>query len=109
MSGGTISGNSASSGGGVYVNGAFTMTGGEISGNTARNQGGGVYVEYNGTFTKSGTAGVIYGADASANQWNKADNAGHTVYAGDGKIRDTTARATMALDSKQTGRAGGWE
>ena len=37
MSGGKISGNKAGSGGGVYIqyNGTFTMLGGEISGNTA--------------------------------------------------------------------------
>jgi len=44
MTGGTISGNtSGNEGGGVYVQGNFTMTDGIISGNTAK-QGGGVYV-----------------------------------------------------------------
>jgi len=68
MSGGTITGNtasytgstaSASGGGGVYVNnGTFTMNGGEISGNTASSHnlggGGGVFVGGSGTFTMSG-------------------------------------------------------
>jgi predicted outer membrane repeat protein len=51
---GTISGNTTTSGGGVYVNteGTFTMSGGEISGNTASDSGGGVYVRE--TFTMSG-------------------------------------------------------
>jgi len=45
MKGGTISGNRARSGGGVYVNsGTFTMQGGTISGNTASASGGGVYI-----------------------------------------------------------------
>jgi hypothetical protein len=53
MSGGTVSGNGASNGGGVYVNsGTFTMSGGTVSGNGAGNQGGGVYV--NGTFNMLG-------------------------------------------------------
>jgi hypothetical protein len=68
MSGGEISGNTASSsygGGGVYVDssGTFTMQGGEISGNTA-SSGGGVYVYSSGTFTMSG--GEISGNTASS-------------------------------------------
>jgi hypothetical protein len=50
MAGGTISGNTADQGGGVYTNfGTFTMSGGTISGNTA-SRGGGIYTWY-GTFT----------------------------------------------------------
>ena len=53
MYGGTISGNKANNGGGVYVNGGtFTMNGGEISGNKC-NSGGGVYVN-EGTFIMNG-------------------------------------------------------
>jgi hypothetical protein len=75
MSGGTISGNTAEIGGGVYVNnGSFNMSGGTVSDNTAtstgggleRRGGGGVYV-YSfldiATFTMSGTA-VIRGNKA---------------------------------------------
>lgn len=56
MSGGTISGNTATgNGGGVYVSGGtFTMSDGTISGNTAGKNGGGVYVGYTATFTISG-------------------------------------------------------
>ena len=60
MSGGTISGNTASyAGGGVYVDYgcAFTMTGGAISGNAAADKGGGVYVG-GGTFKVSGVSVV---------------------------------------------------
>ena len=55
MTGGSIAGNTAPGGGGVYVydSGTFTMSGGSITGNTA-NSGGGVYVGSNGTFTMSG-------------------------------------------------------
>jgi hypothetical protein len=65
MSGGEISGNTASNdSGGVLVanSGTFTMSGGTISGNTAPNYGGGVYVS-GGTFTMSG--GTISGNTAS--------------------------------------------
>jgi uncharacterized repeat protein (TIGR02543 family) len=67
-SGSKISGNSnsASSGGGVYVDsgGTFTMSNGTISGNTtAINAGGGVYVT-NGTFTING--GIINNNTAGA-------------------------------------------
>jgi hypothetical protein len=76
MSGGVISGNTASnnntygSGGGVNITyGKFMMSGGVISGNTASNNntygnGGGVYF-FSGAFTMSG--GVISGNTASNN------------------------------------------
>ena len=60
---GSISGNTAPNGGGVYLdyNASFTMSGGEISANSAsgsyENYGGGVYVR--GTFTMNG--GKIFG------------------------------------------------
>ncbi|MDR1903774.1 MAG: fibronectin type III domain-containing protein [Treponema sp.] len=58
MSGGIISGNTASNGGGVFMeNGTFTMSGGTINGNVA-SHGGGVFMR-NGTFTMSG--GTING------------------------------------------------
>jgi len=55
----------SSSGGGVYVggNGKFYMNGGTIRGNSA-DKGGGVYVD--GEF--SITNGIIYGSDGSANE-----------------------------------------
>jgi len=63
MTGGIISGNTASSGGGVhFAGGIFTMTGGTISGNTA-SSGGGVYI-YNDSFF-SMTGGSISGNTAS--------------------------------------------
>ena len=70
MSGGEISGNKATNGGGVYVWGdsthepKFTMSGGEISGNEA-DTGGGVYVGSYGTFTMSG--GEITGNNTADN------------------------------------------
>lgn len=61
MNGGSITGNSTKTGGGVYNYGIFTMNAGTISGNTATSTsagGGGVYTN-NGTFTVSGSA--VYG------------------------------------------------
>jgi len=57
MDGGTISHNTSTNGGGVAVNtgGTFTMNIGEISNNIASHYGGGVHV--NGTFTMNG--GII--------------------------------------------------
>ncbi len=67
MNGGTISGNTAPDGGGVYNNGTFTMEGGTIAGNTAPD-GGGVY--NNEIFTMEG--GTISGnnADYSGGVYN---------------------------------------
>jgi hypothetical protein len=109
MNGGIISGNSATTGGGVYVQvGTFTMQNGVISGNTARD-GGGVYVNIGGTFTKSGSGGIIYGSNAPEEQANKA-YFGHAVYSSYGqRIRNTTARISTALDPSKSGAAGGWE
>jgi hypothetical protein len=51
MSGGTIQGNAAGEGGGVYVGAAcvFTLSGGAITGNAAASQGGGVFA-YQGRY-----------------------------------------------------------
>jgi len=73
MNGGTIRGNSAANGGGVYVGtgSAFIMNRGNISGNSATN-GGGVYVSsslppfYSTVFTQKG--GSISSNTPSQNQ-----------------------------------------
>lgn len=111
MNDGVISKNTAkgesAGGGGVFVDGTFTMNGGTISGNNTPKSGGGVFVS-NGTFTKSNKAGVIYGGDVAEDKANKADKYGHAVYTSNGS-RDSTVRATMALDSEKQGSVGGWE
>ncbi|MDR1229865.1 MAG: hypothetical protein LBK61_00530 [Spirochaetaceae bacterium] len=83
MNGGTISGNTPSQGGGVYVdeNGTFTMNGGTISGNTASQGGGGVYVTSSGngsTFNMSGDA-VIRGNTAANGNGVYVDNDGYNA------------------------------
>jgi hypothetical protein len=65
MNGGTITGNTAAQGGGVYVAGVFTMTGGVIGSNNASIRGGGVYFEESAVFTKTG--GIIYGGGINGN------------------------------------------
>jgi formylglycine-generating enzyme required for sulfatase activity len=99
MEGGTIRGNVALSGGGVFTDnttGPFTMSGGTISGNFAvynsgnpgSGNGGGVNNSAGTTFTMSG--GIIYGADATGGLANTAEkdgaslfNAGTATYGGD--------------------------
>jgi hypothetical protein len=84
----TASGSTAtdSLGGGVYVSsaGTFTMNNGAISGNNTTNgRGGGVFI--NGGFTMTG--GVIYGSgagDGKANTANSDSNSGAALYKGSG-------------------------
>jgi hypothetical protein len=117
MNSGGISGNTSSEGGGVFVgNGTFTMNGGEISRNTSHDAGGGVYVDSNGTFTK--TRGIIAGHDGYTYFDNVVeddtgilDDRGHAVYVHSAPIkrRETTADQYDNLNSGVSGAAGGWE
>jgi hypothetical protein len=84
------------------------MSGGMISDNTS-SWGGGVYVESQGTFTKQ-SGGTIYGSDAYYALRNTASFAGHAVYVGSvNRYRNTTAGVGVTLDSTKSGVAGGWE
>ena len=86
MYGGTISGNTAGYGGGVYNKGTFELSGGTISGNSAA-QGGGVYSWGRGTtFTMSG--GVIGGT--KENSVNTAE------YYGGGVSNQSDSTFTMS-------------
>ena len=71
-----------SNGGAVYVgsNGTFTMTGGEITGNTATRNGGGVAVN-NGTFTMSGDAKILN--NSAKQDYNSIEHLGGGVYVGE--------------------------
>jgi uncharacterized repeat protein (TIGR02543 family) len=111
-SGSKITGNTTSYYGGgvsVHISGTFTMSGGEISGNTST-LGGGVYVS--GTFTKQ-WGGIIYGSNASStlkNTATRSESDSHAVYVSSGsKKRNSTAGAGVTLDSGKAGSAGGWE
>jgi uncharacterized repeat protein (TIGR02543 family) len=115
MSGGAVSGNTATNGGGVFVaaNNAFKMSGGTVSGNTATN-GGGVSVNTQGTFTKSGDS-TIYGDTNTEHTPNSNENTassgnGHAVYVDTGsKKRNSTAGESDNLDSTKSGAEGGWD
>jgi len=131
MNGGTISGNNGglytgNDGGGVHVSsrGTFTMNDGTISGNgiyhisdsrstfmgvttvikagDPAGAGGGVSVEKSGTFIKTG--GTIDGT-------NNAEK-GKAVYYGDGKsvwVRNSAAGPSVNMDTRVSGKQGGWE
>lgn len=102
MYGGSITGNSSSSGGGgVYVSGGgtFNLYGGSITGNNAtgsqeNGRGGGVYV-YGGTFNLCG--GSISG--------NRASTYGGGVYVEDGTFNMEGGSIT---DNRATGSYGGY-
>jgi uncharacterized repeat protein (TIGR02543 family) len=80
MNGGEISGNNhknnsfSSYGGGIYINGTFTMNGGKISDNTSSGSpysyGGGVYI--NGTFTMNG--GEISGNSSYSGKYGSSSD-----------------------------------
>ncbi|MCD8036510.1 MAG: right-handed parallel beta-helix repeat-containing protein [Clostridiales bacterium] len=90
---GTITGGSASNGGGVYVTGTFTMNGGTITGNTAI-YGGGVYV-YGSDAVFNMNGGII--TNNTAEDTEKTTNGGGiyinkgTVIMTDGEISENTA------------------
>lgn len=95
LNGGTITGNTSCTGGGVYVgtavenygNNTFNMNGGTITGNTATHTGsetgGGVYVAQDGIFTVSGAAKITD---------NKRNEENNNVY-----LRPETITITGAL------------
>ena len=104
-----ITGNTASSGGGVYVNDAtFSMSGGSITGNSATLYGGGVDVN-GGSFTMSG--GSITGNNVTGTSGENADHFGHGggvyVYgqdtamtvSGDVQIRDNWKNGELDSES----------
>ena len=110
MNGGTLSGNTATNGGGVGVYGtgsafatngsAFIMNGGAISGNTATNNGGGVYVSKSGTFEMHNSASVT-GNTASDNTADQGNGGGVYVYSGTFEMNDTASvSGNTATNSK---------
>ncbi|MCL2642318.1 MAG: hypothetical protein FWD52_02210 [Candidatus Bathyarchaeota archaeon] len=98
---GTISGNSADKGGGVYNKGSFTMWGGivdthcVISGNTAT-QGGGVYNE--GTFIMNNNGGIYD---------NRCMDAGNSVGLGGGVYNKGTFTMNDGYISSNVASKGG--
>jgi hypothetical protein len=82
------------------------MSGGKISGNTASSSsssyGGGVYVYKNGTFTKNG-GGTI--SDTNTAGYGKVAY----VNSSPAKQRNATAGPGVNMDSAKSGTEGGWE
>jgi len=107
MNGGTISVNSATLGGGVYLeNGTFTMNGGTILKNTADNgsgygNGGGVYIG-SGVFDKTG--GLIFGSSGG----NTAASVGHAVCAYDLKYRNDNVITNLSYNTHTGSESGIW-
>lgn len=89
MYAGTITGNTAASGGGVYIDadGIFRLNGGKITKNTATVSGGGVAVD--GTFSVSGTPSVT----------------GNTMGGGPDNVRLASGR-TIAVTAAFSGKVG---
>ncbi len=101
MNGGTISGNTASKGGGVapsYNMATITIRGGTITGNTARECGGGVYVLYDWVkFTKTG--GTITGYKSDPTNGNAVKDEDGTVLSRKGHavyLNDNNRKETTA-------------
>jgi hypothetical protein len=87
--GSLITGNVSSAyGSGVYVNGGmFTMSGGAVSSNSSSEGGGGCVagvVSYPGYFTMSG--GVIYGSEEGGGKANAAGTSGAAISKGGGTV-----------------------
>ena len=122
LSGGSIAGNKAASGGGVYALGTVNVTGSKITGNEASGLGGGLYVGADGSLTMSGgNIGAENGANTAASgagvylagtgsftdgtvAYNQAATAGGGVYA-TGSV--TLNGATIEHNSSTAGNGGG--
>ena len=88
---------------------AGNITGGVISGNSATKEGGGIYFSSNNKFIKSASGGVIYGSNAVITLKNvSGNNTGHAVYINGSPIkqRNTTVESNIALESD---KSSGWE
>ena len=103
--GGTITGNTAEYGGGVYVNngGTFNMYGGTISGNNATKGGGGVYVS-GGKFEMSG--GTISGNTADRTDGGVGVYNNATFNMSGGTIKSNTATNTKPSYTTKGGGVG---
>ena len=118
MSSGTIGGtttndaNQAQYGGGVYVAGAFTLTGGEISGNNANRVSGGVYVNADSTFTVSGAPKITNNTQkttTSSNVYLSRGRGKNAVITIAGKLEDDAKiGVTLTNDYGDNAFTSGW-
>ena len=95
LRGGTISGNTAGEMGGGVSGGDFTMNGGTIASNVAGNEGGGVYLDWQPLFAKTG--GTITG-------YNSDPVNGNVVKDGSGNVLARRGHAIMANAYYSSGR-----
>ena len=93
LEGGTIAGNKAKWGGGVYAHGTFKMTGGEISANEATASGGGIHCGSDGTLDMTG--GTVIG--------NSAVDCGGIFNSGSKKLTLKNVRIVENIATKQGG------
>ena len=108
MNSGRVSVNTATRGGGVFVNGSgavFTMNGGEVSGNSAANYSvggaGGVYQTGGGVFISDGGAFTMTGGEVSGNTISAIG-----IGAGGGVCVDYSGGAFTMTGGKVTGNTG---
>lgn len=94
LEGGTIAGNKAKWGGGVYAHGTFKMTGGKIAGNDATASGGGIHVGEEGTLEMTG--GTVVG--------NNAVDCGGIFNSGS---KNVTLEKVFILENSSTEESGG--
>jgi len=124
ISGGTISGNEAKDGGGIYVpGGTVTMTGGTFSGNKASDRGAGIFTGggtmtlSNATFTNNiadgnGGGAFVQGGQVIMNSGsftaNEADNGG-ALYVNNGTftMNDGSVNSNKATGTDEDGNGGG--
>jgi len=119
MSGGTISGNTASYiGGGVNCSSTFNMRGGTITGNTATKYGGGVYIMHDASFTKTGGTITGYSSDPingnavhdeSGNVLARRGHAAFVLGINEEFKRDTTAGPGVNLSYERRRTNAGWD
>ncbi|MBQ9789983.1 MAG: hypothetical protein IJW24_00095, partial [Clostridia bacterium] len=110
MSGGKISGNTASNGAGVTIRSStMTMTGGEISGNTASVSGGGIYADDSSTLNLQSNA-IISGNSSNSGNGGGVCLVDSTLNMSGGKISDNHASSSgggLYLSSSETSTISG--
>ena len=93
---GTITGNGAKWGGGVYTEGTFRMTGGAISGNGSSDSGGGIHVGSNGTLEITG--GTITGNQSAEDGGGIYNSGSKNVTIANANITGNTARGKDSFE-----------
>ncbi len=104
--GGSVRGNTADYGGGIYDAGTTNITGGTIGGNTAAVSGGGAYVTDAATFTADGATSIVDnsaiggdggGIDTQSTTYSNLFTAADTIFSGNTASLAYTPPADAAL------------